>query len=197
MKTKYARENREEKMELDTKRLRLRPFRDTDAAALYAIAKDPRVADPAGWMPHTSETYSLQIIRDVLSGPTVFALELKENGQLAGCAGLTMPGDSFLDIHEGEAELGYWISPSLWGLGLVTEAACRVVRFGFEQCGLKTIWCAWFDGNKGSERVQEKCGFAYQYTMEDLWWIPTNDIRTEHISRLTREEFEHNERNQS
>ena len=184
-------------MELETKRLKLRPFVDADAAALYAIAKDPQVADPAGWLPHTSEAYSLQIIRDVLSGPTVFAVELKESGQLAGCAGLTMPGDSFLDIHEGEAELGYWIDPSLWGSGLAPEAAQRILQFGFKQCGLDTIWCAWFDGNQASSRVQEKCGFTYRYTMEDLWWIPTNDIRTEHVSSLTREEFENNERNQS
>ena len=196
MKTKYARVNREEMMELETKRLRLRPFTDEDAAALYTIAKDPQVADPAGWLPHSSEAYSLQIIRDVLSGPTVFAVELKEKGQLAGCAGLTMPGDSFLDIREGEAELGYWIAPSMWGHGFASEAAHRVLKFAFDQYGLKTIWCAWFDGNKASERVQEKCGFTYQYTMEDLWWIPTNDIRTEHVSSLTREEFENNERNQ-
>jgi RimJ/RimL family protein N-acetyltransferase len=50
MKTKYARVNREEMMELETKRLRLRPFTDEDAAALYTIAKDPQVADPAGWL---------------------------------------------------------------------------------------------------------------------------------------------------
>ncbi len=184
-------------MELETKRLRLRPFKAEDAAALYAIACDERVADPAGWMPHTSEAYSLQIIRDVLSRPEVFAIELKADGRLAGCSGLTMPGDSFLDIHEGEAEIGYWTAPWAWGLGIATEAAECVVSYGFERLGLDTIWCAWFEGNTASARVQEKCGFSYQYTMEDLWWIPTNDIRTEHVSSLTREAFEKNERNKS
>ena len=39
---------------LETPRLRLRPFRDSDAADVYAYAKDPAVGPIAGWPPHRS-----------------------------------------------------------------------------------------------------------------------------------------------
>ena len=50
--------------ELETKRLVLRPFAETDAADLYAYAKAPSVGPAAGWPPHTSVENSLEIIRN-------------------------------------------------------------------------------------------------------------------------------------
>ena len=47
---------------LETPRLRLRPFRDSDAADVYAYAKDPAVGPIAGWPPHRSEQESREII---------------------------------------------------------------------------------------------------------------------------------------
>ena len=64
-------------MILETRRLRLRPFRDDDAADVYDYARDPRVGPIAGWQPHTSVEESREIIRTVFSAPGVFAMELK------------------------------------------------------------------------------------------------------------------------
>ena len=50
-------------MILETRRLRLRPFRDDDAADVYDYARDPRVGPIAGWQPHTSVEESREIIR--------------------------------------------------------------------------------------------------------------------------------------
>lgn len=188
---KYVRKDQMEgeQMVIETERLLLRPWADADAPALYRMASDERVGPAAGWPVHESEDESLHIIRTVLSGGSVFCIELKETGSPAGCAGLTMPKDSFLEMDDDEAELGYWVDPACWGQGIAQEAAMAVLDFGFETAGLQAIWCAWFEGNERSGRVQEKCGFTYQYTMEDLWWIPMNDIRTEHVSRITRQEW--------
>ena len=49
-------------MSLETARLRLRPFRDSDAADVYSYARDPRVGPIAGWPPHQSVDESLEII---------------------------------------------------------------------------------------------------------------------------------------
>lgn len=54
---------------LETPRLWLRPFRDSDAADVYAYAKDPRVGPIAGWQPHKSPEESRQILRTVFSAP--------------------------------------------------------------------------------------------------------------------------------
>ena len=54
-------------MILETPRLWLRPFRDSDAADVYAYARDPQVGPIAGWQPHKSQEESREIIRTVFS----------------------------------------------------------------------------------------------------------------------------------
>ena len=56
-------------MILETDRLILRPWEETDAKECYKHAKDPRVGPVAGWPVHTSEENSRQLIRDVLMAP--------------------------------------------------------------------------------------------------------------------------------
>ena len=69
-------------MQLETERLLLRPWQDTDAADLYEYAKDDRVGPRAGWPPHTSVQNSAEIIRTVFNHPEVYAVELKEKMKL-------------------------------------------------------------------------------------------------------------------
>lgn len=61
-------------MQIETKRLLLRPFAEADAADLYKYAKDPEVGPAAGWPPHDSVEESRNIIRLVLSGPESYAI---------------------------------------------------------------------------------------------------------------------------
>ena len=52
---------------METERLLLRPWQESDAEALYRWASDPEVGPAAGWPPHTSVENSRDIIRTVLS----------------------------------------------------------------------------------------------------------------------------------
>ena len=63
--------------QLETSRLILRPWCDSDAQALYRWARDPEVGPSAGWAPHTSVENSREIIRTVLSEEGTFAVLLK------------------------------------------------------------------------------------------------------------------------
>ena len=54
---------------------------------------------------------------------------------------------------------------------------------------LTAIWCGYFEGNEKSKRVQEKCGFVYHHTNRDMLWKQTNEIRTEHVTRLKKEDW--------
>ena len=56
-------------MELQTKRLILRPWQESDAEALYKYASNPNIGPIAGWPPHTSIENSREIIKVVLSAP--------------------------------------------------------------------------------------------------------------------------------
>jgi len=177
-------------MQLETKRLILRPWCEADAEALYEYAKNPAVGPVAGWPPHTSVENSREIIRDVLSASEVYAVCLKEDDRVVGSIGLTVGKDSNLDLPDTEGEIGYWIGVPFWGQGLIPEAVLRLQRRGFEDLKLAKIWCGYFDGNEKSKRVQEKCGFTYHHTNKDIYWALMDEIRTEHITCLTKEDLE-------
>lgn len=49
-------------MELQTERLILRPWQESDAEALYKYAQNPNIGPIAGWPSHTSVEDSLGII---------------------------------------------------------------------------------------------------------------------------------------
>ena len=57
--------------------------------------------------------------------------------------------------------LAFWTNPDQWGKGYATEGTERILKFGFEELGAKTIWAAAGIWNKGSNRVLEKLGLKY------------------------------------
>ncbi len=173
-------------MIIETERLILRPWKETDAESLYTYAKDARVGPVAGWPVHTSVENSREIIRDVLSAPGNYAVCLKEDNRAIGCVGLMIGKASNVGLPESEGEIGYWIGVPFWGRGLIPEAVRAIIRHAFCDLGLETLWCGYFDGNEKSRRVMEKCGFVYHHTNRDVLWPRTGDVRTEHISLLTK-----------
>ena len=88
-----------------------------------------------------------------------------------------------------ECEIGYWISEPYWGQGLIPEAVSELIRYAFEDLQMTTVWCGYFDGNEKSKRVQEKCGFTYSHTEYNKPVPLMNDVRTEHFTKLTLEEW--------
>ena len=176
-------------MILETERLILRPWNEADAESLYEYAKDDRVGPIAGWPPHTSVENSREVIKNVLSVPETYAVCLKEDNKAIGSIGLMIGKQSNLDLHENEGEIGYWISVPFWGRGLIPEATRELIRYAFSDLHLHTLWCGYFDENEKSKRCQEKCGFTYHHTNKDIHWKLMDDIRTEHIIRLKKEEW--------
>lgn len=176
-------------MILETERLILRPWREADAEDLYEYAKDDRIGPIAGWPPHKSIEESAEIIRTIFVQEGVYAVTLKEDDVAIGCIGLIRGAKSNFPISEDEGEISYWIGVPFWGKGLIPEAICEVVRYGFEKLELTAIWCGYSDGNEKSKRAQEKCGFRYHRTDTDKPSALMNDIRTEHVSYLSKEEW--------
>ena len=173
-------------MILETKRLILRPWKKTDAQECYQYAKDPRVGPAAGWPVHTSVEESRQIIRDVLMKPEIYAIVLKKTELVIGSIGLH---HNELATKEDEAELGYWIGVPYWGCGLVPEAARELLRHSFEELNLNRVWCGYYDGNDNSKIVQEKLGFKYQRTMEEMPVPQMGETRKGHVNLLTKEDW--------
>lgn len=175
----------------ETDRLILRRWEESDAGSLYEYAKDPDVGPIAGWPPHQNIEESLSVIRNVLSGPEAYALCLKEDGKAIGAIELKLKENQRNDLaeQEDECELGYWLGKPFWGRGLMPEAAEELIRHAFEDLGMQKVWCGYYDGNNKSKRVQEKCGFRYQWTTQDVDVPLMHEKRIGHVNLLTREDW--------
>ena len=176
-------------MTLETKRLILRPWQEDDAEELYQYARDPEVGPPAGWPPHTSVENSREIIRNVLSKPETYAVCLKD-GLPIGSVGLHLNGATDMTDRDDECELGYWIGKPFWGQGMIPEASRELLRHGFEELGMRAVWCGYYDGNEKSRKVQLKLGFVYQHRTEGLKVELMNEIRTGHCNLMTKERWQ-------
>ena len=137
----------------------------------------------------TSVENSLEIIRTILSEPGTYAICFKEDGRPIGDISLMVGEQSNIALSDKDGELGFWLGVPFWGQGIMPEAMREMIRYAFEDLGLEALWCGYFDGNEKSSRVQEKCGFRYIRTEKDIYWKATGEIKTEHISRLTKEEW--------
>lgn len=176
-------------MILETERLILRPWEESDANDLFQYASAPEVGPNAGWPVHTSVENSREIIKSVFSSPDTYAIVLKETMQPVGSIGLMIGSASNIGIPDTEAEIGYWIGVPYWGQGLIPEAVQEIMRHGFDDLNLEKMWCGYFDGNTKSQRVQEKCGFRYHHTKEKVPCALEGVFRTEHITCLSKEEW--------
>ena len=145
---------------MQTSRILLRPWRVSDADALFKYASDPEVGPQAGWEPHKSVEESLNIIRTFFSGEGMWAVVLKETGEAIGCVGYLTAANSNMKINENEGEVGYWIARPYWGQGICTEALQLVIEYCFSVKNFTTLWGDYFPDNPASGRVMEKCGFA-------------------------------------
>ena len=175
---------------LETERLVLRPWKETDAESLYEYAKDPDIGPIAGWPPHQNIEESLHIIKTVFTGPECYAICEKNTDKAIGAIELKLKGHTDMTDQEDECELGYWLGKPFWGRGYMPEAATELLRHGFETLGMTTIWCGYYDGNYKSKRVQEKVGFLYHHTCQEVPVPLMNEVRIGHTNYMTKKHWE-------
>ncbi len=63
------------------------------------------------------------------------------------------------------------------------------MRHAFLGLRLDALWCGYFADNLQSLSVQSKCGFQHHHTEVNKFNSFLGDYRTEHISRITREQW--------
>jgi RimJ/RimL family protein N-acetyltransferase len=85
----------------------------------------------------------------------VFAIEVK--GEAVGSIGIFPQ----TDIHEKNAEMGYWLAEEYWGQRIMTKAIQEIVAYGFRTFDIVRIFARPFSTNLNSQRVLEKAGFTF------------------------------------
>ena len=148
---------------LETERLILRPFEAADLNDFYEYASVEGVGEMAGWRHHESIAKSQEILDIFIKEDKTFAIVLKENNKVIGSLGIEKYGmEHALTEFEGYQgrKIGYVLSKSYWGKGLMPEAVSAVIRYLFDNLHFDFLLCGYYDFNKQSKRVQEKCGFT-------------------------------------
>ena len=150
--------------ELDTLRLRLRPFTLHDHAAHASIYSDPAVMQymPRGPLtPAEAQEASFAVLTQFVAhwdrhAFGVWAVTEKTTGTLLGQCGLR-----FLPELQ-EVEVLYLLARAHWGQGLASEAARAALAYGFDQANLERIIALTKPANTASRRVMEKLGMQYE-----------------------------------
>jgi len=128
---------------------------------IYRLNSDP---DVMRYMPvHAKQSVNLEAAERMVERSIAYYLQhpglgiwptcLGENDECIGWTAL-----KHLE-NTGEIELGYRYFPQSWRRGFATEISRRIVRYGFEDLGLRRIVGITHPENVASQRVLEKVGF--------------------------------------
>lgn len=139
---------------------KLRAWKKSDIDSLVEHANNYNIAQwltnafPYPYNKEAGEAFFNSIIND---NPTrVFAIEV--NDKAVGSIGIFPQAD----IHEKNAEMGYWLSEKYWGNGIMPKAIAEIVDYGFKTFDITRIFACPFSTNIGSQRVLEKAGFELE-----------------------------------
>lgn len=152
---------------LTTARLRLRPFVDGDAEAVYRLHSDAHVLrywDSPPWQdPATAHQFLAWCRRlsDDGSGAR-FAVERSDDGAFLGWVGLSDWNPDYRSIS-----LGFVYAEASWGHGHATEAARAVLDWGYDAFDLNRVQAEADTRNDACRRVLEKAGFRLEGTLRE------------------------------
>ena len=182
-------------MKLDTKRLILREWEETDLDDLLEGLNNLNVSR---WLAFVPYPYSRQdgekwiancIKNSSLTEPRTrydFAIELRSEHKVIG--GVTL--NKISEIH-GTAGGGLWISEPYQGLGYGTEAFGERIRFAFEDLKLRRLENGFFEGNQSSLKLQEKFGYQVEGIRRKAFrCMADGKLKNEYITGLLKEEWQ-------
>jgi RimJ/RimL family protein N-acetyltransferase len=146
---------------IETERLRLRPFKETDRDEFARINADPRVGD---WLGGPIDRAASNTFLDAQRrehedlGFGFWAAEQKGSGRLVGMIGIRhMPAD----LPPAPAiEAGWRLSADCWGQGLATEGAGAALQWAFDNLETDEIVAITAASNTRSQAVMRRLGMA-------------------------------------
>lgn len=136
----------------------LRPWRDSDVAAVAAACRDPEIARwttvPNDYSQADARAFLLYRYDAMLAGVTAPFAIVSATDRLLGSIALLR-----LEWGHLRGEAGYWLAREARGQGHATRALRLVCRWGARALGLERISLFAATGNQASQRVAERAGF--------------------------------------
>jgi RimJ/RimL family protein N-acetyltransferase len=146
-------------LHLETGRLTLRPWAESDAENHCALAAER----PGGVssLERSREVIAAQMAAPARTGIALLVISRRDTGDFIGYCGLTI-GRSSLE----EPELAYELFRRAHGRGYATEAATAVLQAAAET-GRRRLWATVRSWNAPSFRVLAKLGFERDHVSTD------------------------------
>ncbi|OUR77094.1 hypothetical protein A9Q83_12835 [Alphaproteobacteria bacterium 46_93_T64] len=151
---------------LETERLAMRPMIASDTNTLFRLYGDPEVmaSRKIGTLDRAKSDTELASILDHWRRRNfgLFAIIEKASGQFIGECGLREIKPDTDDI-----EISYGLYPSNWGYGYATEAASKMIEFGFATLALPKIYGIANSKNASSLKILQRFGMTYESDFTD------------------------------
>lgn len=135
---------------IKTERLILRNIEKDDADNLKYLLHPEIEATSGPYMPHSQQQLLEHVER--ISGDTSWGITLY-SGEFIGDIGV-------FSVKNGVGEIAWYLDPCYQHLGYAFEAGNAVIRYCFEELGIKSIVAEIEAGNVASRNLAEKLGFS-------------------------------------
>lgn len=148
--------------ELETKRLILRPFCESDGEEVYHCwENDPEVSKYMFWESHDDVSKSFAWAKEEeakAKDPDWYrwAVLLKERGTIIGT------GLIYYNMELQRYEIGYNFGRAYWGNGYATEAMQKILEYAKERLSIEEVYASHAIENPASGNVIRKLGFQFQ-----------------------------------
>lgn len=170
---------------LETERLILRRFTESDARPLFDLDNDRDVMRYInGGTPTAFDVVENELLPSFLRYDELlpvfgfWAMVEKNTLNFVGWVSLR-----FADENPLAATLGYRLRKAAWGMGYATEGARALIDAGFRMSHIERVIATTYEENLASQRVMEKLGMTlvrrFRITADDL-----TDADTYHASSL-------------
>jgi ribosomal-protein-alanine N-acetyltransferase len=159
---------------LKTKNLTLRKIEYTDIHDIYSYAQNPEVAKYVLWEPHEDKSDTFEFLNAIYElynhgKPAPWGIFHNEDKKIIGTIGYHR-----WEIKHYCAEIGYALSKEYWNKGIITEAALRIIEFGFNEMKLNRIEARCQTENTASAKVLQKIGFTYEGLLREQMFVKNN-----------------------
>jgi RimJ/RimL family protein N-acetyltransferase len=144
--------------EIAAGRFVLRPPRLSDVGLFNMHAGDARVAEATRSIPYPLPPgAALAFVTRAISGETKGTIWVMD-GTAVGLPEV-LGVISLKPMDRAQAEIGFWVAPAFWNVGIASEAVAGLVHAN--PLGLRTYFAEVFQDNPGSAKVLTKQGFDY------------------------------------
>lgn len=160
-----------EQILLSTQRLILRPLRETDAQAVFALRSNPAAMRYHSSLPWTSTKKAVEFIlkctTDMKSNANIrLGIERTEDNTLIGTCTLFQ-----IDAQCRRAEIGYELNQAVWGKGYMDEALRALLHFAFTDLNLNRVEADVHPDNINSCKSLERLGFKKEGQLRERWIV--------------------------